>query len=210
MFPLSVVILAGGQSRRMGTDKAFLTIEGRPLIQRMMERVRDLADEVVIVANDPEPYRRFGVRIVGDLMKGAGALGGLQAGLSAAMHEWAFAFACDMPFLNPALLRHMVSLAPGYEAVVPRLGGTAEPLHALYHKRCLAPIARSLAERRLQMISFLAEVRVRYIEEVEIAPFDPQRLSFFNANTPEEWQEALRLLGTSVEGPSRDSGRPVL
>jgi hypothetical protein len=60
------------------------------------------------------------------------------------------------------------------------------------------------------MISFLAEVRVRYIEEVEIAPFDPQRLSFFNANTPEEWQEALRLLGTSVEGPSRDSGRPVL
>lgn len=206
MFPFSAVILAGGQSRRMGTDKAFLAMEGRPLIQRLVERVRALADDVVIVANDPKPYRRVGARVVGDLVKGAGALGGLHAGLSAAAHEWAFAFACDMPFLNLNLLRHMASLTPGYDAVVPRPNGLEEPLHALYHKRCLTPIARSLAAGDLKVISFLADVRVRYVEEAEIALFDPRHLSFFNANTPEEWEEALRILRAQSKNDALATG----
>ena len=198
MSRLSAVILAGGQSRRMGTNKAFLMAEGRPLIVRVIERVRALADDVVIVTNDPEPYRRLGIRLIGDLVPGAGSLGGLHAGLTAAAHGWVLTVACDMPFLNLDLLRYMYSLRQGYDAVIPRLGdGLEEPLHAFYHRRCLRHISRQLSAGQFRMISFLPHARARYVGEAEIAHFDPRHHSFFNANTPGEWEEALRLLRTT-------------
>lgn len=186
----------------MGTNKAFLMVEGRPLIAWVIERVRALADDLVIVTNDPEPYRRFGVRLTSDLVRGTGSLGGLHAGLTAAAHGWSLVVACDMPFLNLDLLRYMVSLRPEHDAIVPRVEGMEEPLHALYHRRCLRHVTRNLLAGQFKMISFLPNVRVRHVDEVEIARFDPQHHSFFNANTPGEWEEVQRLLRARAGKPT--------
>jgi molybdopterin-guanine dinucleotide biosynthesis protein A len=117
---VSAVVLAGGQSQRMGRDKAFIEFEGAPLIARVIERVQFVCAEVIVVANDTDAYARFGARIVGDVYPGKGSLGGIFSGLQAARESYALAVACDMPFLNTALLRYLISLAPQFDVVVPR------------------------------------------------------------------------------------------
>jgi len=117
---VSAVILAGGQSRRMGRDKAFIEFEGAPLIARVIERVKPVCSEVIIVANDVDAYAHFGVRVVGDAYPGKGSLGGTFSGLQVAREDYALAVACDMPFLNAALLRYLISLAPQFDVVIPR------------------------------------------------------------------------------------------
>jgi molybdopterin-guanine dinucleotide biosynthesis protein A len=194
MSTISGVILAGGQSQRMGTNKAFLVAGGRPLIAWVMERVRVLTRDVILVTNDPEPYRILGGHITGDLLPEGGALSGLHAGLTTAAHGWSLVVACDMPLLNLDLLRYMISLTPYQDAVVPRLEGLEEPLHALYHRRCLRAITHHLLAGDYKMTSFLPEQRVRYLDEAEINRFDPQHLSFTNANTPEDWAEVNKHL----------------
>jgi molybdopterin-guanine dinucleotide biosynthesis protein A len=117
---VSGIILAGGQSRRMGRDKAFLDLDGAPLISRVIERVKNLCTEIIIVTNDPDAYRQFNTRLVGDVYAGKGSLGGMFSGLQATSGNYALAVACDMPFLNEDLLRYMISLAPQYDVVIPR------------------------------------------------------------------------------------------
>ena len=197
MPTISGVILAGGQSRRMGTNKAFLMAGGRPLIAWVMERVRVLTRDVVLVTNDPEPYRILGGHTTGDLLPGGGALSGLHVGLATAAHGWSLVVGCDMPLLNLDLLRYMISLTPYQDAVVPRPGGLEEPLHALYHRRCLRAITRNLLAGNYKMTSFLPEQRVRYLDEAEIDRYDPQHLSFANANTPEDLAEVTKHLRTA-------------
>lgn len=117
---VSALILAGGQSQRMGRDKAFIDFEGVPLVSRVIDCVKNLCAEIIIVTNDAGAYTRFGARIVGDVYPGRGSLGGIFSGLQAAREPHALAVACDMPFLNQALLRYMISLAPQFDVVVPR------------------------------------------------------------------------------------------
>jgi molybdopterin-guanine dinucleotide biosynthesis protein A len=195
MFPLSAIILAGGQSRRMGTPKAMLMLAGHPLLEWVVLRLRPLAADLIIVTNAPVSCDLSDAQVVGDLVRGAGALGGLHAGLMAAKHEWALAVACDMPFLNRELLNYLASLAIDQDAVVPRLNGVAEPLHALYHRRCLPVIERNLTQGCYKMASCLAEMEVHWVEEEEIDRYDPQHRSFFNVNTLEDWEQARRLAG---------------
>jgi molybdopterin-guanine dinucleotide biosynthesis protein A len=204
---LSGIILAGGQSRRMGTDKAFLPVGGRLLIERVLDVVASLSDDIVIVTNSPERYAAFGARLVADVFPGTGALGGIYTGLQASRHAYGLVVACDMPFLNRELLRYMAGLADEFDAVVPALGTASpdpssvhtarkwdlHPLHAIYAKTCLAPIERALQRGDLRTIAFLSEVRVRYIGSTEVERFDPQRRSFFNANTPEELERARKM-----------------
>jgi molybdopterin-guanine dinucleotide biosynthesis protein A len=117
---VSAVVLAGGQSRRMGRDKALIEFEGAPLIARVFERVKPLCTEVIIVANDAAEYARFGLPVVGDVYPGKGSLGGIFSGLQAAREQFALVVASDMPFLNAALLSHLISLAPHFDVVIPR------------------------------------------------------------------------------------------
>ncbi len=209
--PTSVVILAGGTSRRMGRDKAFIELDGRPVIQRVLERARELSPDVIIVTNSPEAYAPLGTRIVGDIYPGKGSLGGLYSGLQAADHDHVVALACDMPFLNTELLRYLISLGPGYDVVIPHAkdpsGKSASkprfhgliarevdlhPLHAVYAKSCLAPIHARLMANDLRIIGFLDAVHVRVVEEEEIDPIDSRHMSFFNMNTPEAYAIASR------------------
>lgn len=191
---ISGIVLAGGQSQRMGTDKALLELEGKPLIGWVLERLQQLSDDLLIVVRDTTAYAHLGVRLVTDVYPRQGALVGLHAGLLAARHPLALAVACDMPFLDLRLLRYMVVVGRGHDAVIPRIGGYPEPLHALYRvRRCLPAIEQALDSGQFKMTSFLPGVRVRYVEEQEIDLFDPQRLSFFNVNTPEDWQRGQKL-----------------
>jgi len=191
--PISCIVLAGGEGKRLGTDKAFLSIGDRVLIEGIVEKMARIGDEVIIVTNSLQRYSYLEARLVGDIYPGKGALGGIYSGLKAACHDYGLVVACDMPFLDLRLLRYMILLSPGQDVVIPRVGGLTEPLHAIYSKQCLQPIERVLAGGGRRIIEFFPEVRVRYIEEQEIQLFDPQSLSFFNINTPADLEKARSL-----------------
>jgi molybdopterin-guanine dinucleotide biosynthesis protein A len=193
--PASIIILAGGQSQRLGRDKSLLPVGGEPLLARTVRRLAPLSDDLIVVTNHPNRYEPLGlpVRLIPDERRGVGSLMGIYSGLRAARHGLALAVGCDMPFLNVALLRYMLGLAPGYDVVIPRLEGFVEPLHAVYSQACQAPMERLLAAGRRQIIAFFGQVQVRHVEEDEIDRFDPQRLSFVNVNTPENWAEVQAI-----------------
>lgn len=184
------VVLAGGRSTRMGTNKALLEVGGVRLIDRAVATLRAIFSEVLLIANDPEPYAPLGLSIFPDLLPGKGPLGGLYTAVSAAPRPWAFCLACDMPFANPTLIRYLASLAEGYEAVVPRTPDGVQPLHALYGKACLPAMRRHLDEDRLKIDRLYDGLRVRYVDEAEMRPHDPGLLSFWNLNTQEELAQA--------------------
>ena len=190
---LSGVILAGGKSRRMGRDKSHLILGGETLVARAARTLSALSDDVVVVANTLEPRGNLAARLTGDVIAGGGALSGIHAGLAAARHEFALVVACDMPFLNLALLRHMASLAPGHDAVVPHWQGESEPLHAIYSRQCITVIEPVLRRGGGRIVELYATIRVRYLEMEEIARFDPEGLSFFNINSPDDWERAQEL-----------------
>lgn len=192
----SVVILAGGQSQRLGRDKALLEVDGQPLIRRTVQLLSALGDDLIIVTNHPARYEPLALpaRLIPDEQPGFGALMGVYSGLKAARHPYALAVACDMPFLNLDLLGYMRSLVEGQDVVIPRSGELLEPLHAIYGRACLPAMKRKLDQGCRQVIAFFPEVRVRHVEEDEIRRFDPQSLSFVNVNTLEDWVRVRALL----------------
>jgi molybdopterin-guanine dinucleotide biosynthesis protein A len=177
----------------MGRDKSRLILGGETLVARAVRTLRALSDDVVVVTNTPESFNSLAARLTGDVIVGGGALSGIHAGLTAARHEFALVVACDMPFLNLPLLRHMASLAPGHEAVVPRWQGEFEPLHAVYLRQCVSIIEPILRQGGGRIVELYAAIRVRYLEPEEITHFDPEGLSFFNINSPEDWERAQEL-----------------
>ena len=193
----SGIILAGGTSRRLGLDKRFLSIHGQPLIARVLQRLRPLVGELLIVSREPEHFTGLGARVVVDRYPGMGVLAGVHAGLAAAQGDWAFVVAADLPFLNPVLLRALADLARrgAADVVAPRCAEGLEPLHALYRPLVCAPAAEAalLAGRR-RVISFYPQVRVLEMPPDEVSRQDPEGLSFFNVNTPEDWAFVQRRL----------------
>jgi molybdenum cofactor guanylyltransferase len=192
------VILAGGASRRMGQNKGFLELNGTPLLAIIADRLRVVAGEIIIVAGDAERYAGFADRCVGDVYPNVGTLGGIHAGLNAAGHELAVIVACDMPFLDPAVLAWFIDAAQDVDLVVLRHSKGVEPLHAVYHKRCLPAIESTIRRGERCAYAFYDEIRVRYVEPAEIAALDPTLLSFCNVNTPEQWQAAVAEAGASA------------
>jgi len=193
MLTVSGIVLAGGQSSRLGMDKSFVNVKGQSLIEQIVAKLTRLSDDVVIVTNSPEKYDHLEARVVGDIYPGKGALGGIYSGLRAVANAQSLVVACDMPFLDLNLLRYMILLACGHDVIIPRIGELLEPLHAIYSKSCLEPIDRLLARGGLKIIDFFSEVRVRYVEEDEVDIFDPQHLSFFNVNTLSDLEEMKKM-----------------
>jgi molybdopterin-guanine dinucleotide biosynthesis protein A len=181
---VSGIILAGGQSRRMGRDKALIDFQGKPLIAHVIDTLRTLAQDVVVVSNRSDSYDPLGARMAADYDPPCGPLGGIAAGLQAVDSELAIVVACDMPFLNVALLRWLIDQAAGYDAVVPQTGGEYEPLHAIYRRTCYDPIVRRIEQGDRRVISFFADVRLRAIEEAAWRTIDPTGRSLVNLNTP--------------------------
>jgi molybdopterin-guanine dinucleotide biosynthesis protein A len=187
---VSAAIMAGGKSTRMGQDKAWIELDGEPLIKRVADVLALVADEVIVVANDAK-YESLGLRVVRDRYPTGGALGGIATGVGAAANETVLVAACDMPFLSADVWRLLLGHAGEADVVIPRVGGEYETLHALYTKACVPQMARAIAENRLRVISFFDQVRVLAVEEPELRAVDPTLRAFTNVNTPEELASAL-------------------
>ncbi len=185
------IILAGGENRRMGTDKAFLEIDGRPMIEHILAVFTGLFKKTIIVTNTPDLYRNYGVEVTSDALDIRGPLTGIYSGLLRSTDEYNFVAACDMPFLNPRLITFMGEIAAGQDAVVPMFNGFLEPLHAIY-RRGLLPIMETQIRKQDRRIRGLFDhIQVRYVTEEEIVRFDPLKRSFRNLNTPKEYKEAV-------------------
>ena len=180
------IILAGGRSTRYGKNKAFAEIRGTPLVEKVIEVMESVFDRVILITNTPHEYAHLKLPMVEDLIKGIGPLGGIYTGLNAISEEAGFFVACDMPFLNAALVRHMVELQGGFDAVVPRVDWMIEPLHALYTRGSLTALKEQIDAHDYQIVRFFDRIRVRYLDEHELRAFDPKFRSFLNVNRPED------------------------
>lgn len=192
---ITVAIQAGGRSLRFGRDKALVPLGGRPLIQHLLDRVAGLGEEILVTTNRPQDYRGLSLRLASDTLPGGGALAGLQTSLNAARGETVLVLACDMPFVSRGLLEHLLDLASQADVVAPVRGGEFEPLHAVYARSCLPAVDAALLAGERRVISFYPRVSVRPVDEAEIAIYDPDGLSFFNVNTPQDLAQAERILG---------------
>ena len=213
----TLIVNAGGNSRRMGTPKALLPVppQGIPLVLHILRRLAPVsAERQILVVNSEDMAQSIQgalvtappsvppLTFVQDRNADEGTLGGIVSGLQG-VEGWAMIVACDLPLVRADLFASLISLAQEQEAgadrwdvVMPVVGGYEEPLHALYHARCVPPINAYLAAGQRRVISFLRDVRVRYVQEDELRAVDPELRSFVNANTPEEWQYALALLAS--------------
>ena len=199
------VILVGGKSRRYGRNKALELFQGERLIDRQVQKIRALFPEVLVITNEPQFYLHLDVTVVRDVIPGQGPLGGIYTGLLFAQGKSIFVTACDMPFVQPTLIRRMVQLAGDYDVVVPEDKEGLEPLHAVYSPRCLSHIKKTLDRGNLQVIKFFPAVKVYRICSEEIGQLDPKKLSFFNINTPDDMNKARELL-KGLEGSQEQEG----
>jgi molybdopterin-guanine dinucleotide biosynthesis protein A len=189
---LSGAILMGGDSRRMGRDKAALRLDGRPLLHHVHDVLHPLCTEILLVTRDDrragaEDLAPAGCRIVTDVLPGRGPLVGLHAALQAAAHDRVLLVGGDMPCLSPGLLQAMAAAAAatGADVTIARLD-RFEPLHAVYGRGCLAPIAEALAAGPAPVPSFFPAVAVNIWTADRVRAFDPDLRSFLNVNTPED------------------------
>jgi molybdenum cofactor guanylyltransferase len=185
----TVAIIAGGKSSRMGTNKSFVELHGKPIIEHVISRVAEFG-EPILITNQPAEYAHLNLPMYGDVLPEKGSLGGIYTALYYSSTPYTLVVACDMPFVNPALLRYMLTLREGFDVIVPRVEGYPEGLHAVYSRACLQPIRQKLDQDKLKVIGFYSDTIVRYLDEPEYQPLDPQGLSFFNVNTPEDLQKA--------------------
>ncbi len=194
---MDAIILAGGGGRRMnGVRKAFLRLQGETFIERILRVVGPLVDAVLVTANEPELYAHLPVRVVPDERPGLGPLMGIYSGLRASGAELAFVTAVDTPLLVEPLVRRLLSPGRECDAFVPRRAGKAEPLCAVYARRCLPAMEKVMGEGSVspdggpsagRIIAFYPHVRVCWLEEPEVRSLDPAGTSFLNVNTQADY-----------------------
>jgi len=194
---ISCIVLAGGKGLRLGQSKALEVIGNRSLLQWVVSGLSFLNSNIIIVTAPNQSFSQLidypKLRIITDIYPGKGPLGGIYTGLAASDSLYNLVVACDMPFLNQALLRYMIQISSSFDLVIPQLGNMVEPLHAVYSKDCLAPLEGLLKQGYLKVSQLLNLVRVRYVDAAEINRFDPKHLSFFNINTEADLETARGL-----------------
>ena len=190
------VILAGGLGTRMGhVKKAFLAVNGRTILDRLISVYRPLFPEILIAARHRNDYQEYDYPVAEDRYPARSSLTGIHAGLSAMRAPHGFMAACDGPFLQPGLVRALLERAePEDDVVVPvKEDGYVEPLCAVYSKRCLPHIENQLEQKNYRIIGFFDRVKVKRVPMAELAAGDPHQISFFNVNTPDDLRQAERL-----------------
>lgn len=210
-FPVTGVVLAGGKSRRMGENKALMQLGNDSLIGHVIHRMRLLTDELLLITNNPTEYGHLGVSMHGDILPGTGALGGIYTGLTHASNDAVLCVACDSPFLEPKLLTYLVSILGEYDAVMPYTSRsnkdigvtnlshstdqtTLQTLCAAYSKRCLSIIESMLQESELRVHALQERAYIKRISPEIWQAFDPDGMSFFNINTPEDFETGKKLI----------------
>ncbi|MHB1024667.1 MAG: molybdenum cofactor guanylyltransferase [Desulfobacteria bacterium] len=174
----------------MGRDKTLLPLHGTTLLDQVLDTLRSGLQHVILVGDHPERFEGYGLKTYPDIFPGS-SLGGLYTALSRAETPYIFASACDLPFASPSILRLILSLGKGFDAVVPLNGNYPEPLFALYHKNCLGPMKLLLDVRNYRIYDFYPQVRIRYVTTEELASVDGTGRAFHNVNTIKEYEEIL-------------------
>ena len=188
---LSSIILVGGRSSRMGSPKALLPFDGEPLIVHLVRRLSPMFDEVIVVAAPEQVLPQLAATVVRDEVAYQGPVGGVSYGLRAAAGEFAFVTSCDSAFLRKAVVSYLLSLKDSADAVVPCWDGRVQPLLAVYRRSILPQFEAQIASGELRAAAVLDKVRTRMVDEDEMRALDPEGLSFFNMNTPLDYQNAL-------------------
>ena len=200
---LSVVVQSGGKSSRMGENKALLTLLGQPLIQRVIERVKPIAQELFVVTNNISEFPLLGVNKVADSIPGKGALGGLYTAMDISNNEYVAVVACDLPFVNPDILLKGLDLLiqSGADVAIPKTGKDFyEPLHAVYRREtCKDAIYQAIMQNHWRMISWIPHVKVIEMELTLCWELDPCGLAFFNVNTIDDFFEAEKIIQDSLK-----------
>jgi len=198
------VILAGGQSRRMGQNKALMSLGGKRLVDRVVEVMREVFHDLLMVTNTPAVYADLGIPMVRDVWPEKGSLGGVYSAIYHVTTPYCLVVACDMPFLHTGVLRYLITQIADYDVIIPDVLDELQTLHAIYSKACLPPIERRLEANRLRIVGFFPDVRVRTVTASELQPYDAELLAFQNLNTPEEFEAAEQRL--MRETPRRTGG----
>ncbi|MGZ3458227.1 MAG: molybdenum cofactor guanylyltransferase [Archangium sp.] len=184
---VTLAVIAGGKGERLGgVAKGLLEVEGRPVLERVLELGR-LFGDVLLVANDAGPYARFGLGTVEDVVRGRGAPGGVHAALEGARTEWVLAVACDMPFVKEAAVRMLLGArGPEVDAVCFMVGGRVEPLLALYRQRMRGAWGEALKTEEPSLRSLLSRCRTKLLPEEALKEVDEELRSVVSVNTPED------------------------
>jgi len=197
------VILAGGAGRRIGREKSLLQFHGQSLIERSVERLFEVVDQVVVVARDHSQIERLRELVPGAVMavdpvRGYGPLAGMQAGMAMACGEYAFATGCDLPFLNTQVIEAIFERAMGYDGAVPESQGLPEPLHAVYRRARMEEACRlAMGRGHRRISSTFGELNIRYVNQEELREIDPELLTLFNVNTLKDLRRAEEMLSPS-------------
>ncbi|MDK2821402.1 MAG: molybdenum cofactor guanylyltransferase [Clostridia bacterium] len=203
----AAIVLTGGKSSRMGTNKALLSIGQEPMLKSIVDRLKPLFSEVIVATNDPELYENLEVYTVKDIIPGKGPLSGIHAGLINSPYWYNFVVACDMPFLVPEFIEFLFKQAGGYDVVVPYRGihlgrKYLEPLHAVYSKGCINAIEECLKKGEYQAYAFYSQVKVKYLDVNKLSGSINLNKSLFNVNTPKDLEKARRLVQDESENTS--------
>ncbi len=185
---MTAVILAGGKSRRMGSNKAFLKLKGKTFIERQIELLIEMFDEIFISANTPSEYESLNLPVFKDIYPEKGPLCGIYTSLVNSSSFYTFMLACDMPFVESGLIKHLKGFTKEYDVVVPKSERGLEPLHAFYSKNCIDPIMRELDADNLKIISFFPHVKVKIVELESLTSPDSFKNSIKNLNTRNEYE----------------------
>lgn len=190
---VSGIILAGGRSSRMGQDKTLLTIEAETLIERTVRELREVTDEIIIASNQKCKYNIPGTTEVRDIFPGKGPMGGIHSGLMSAQNSFAFVVAADMPLFSAQTARYLIAKIDGsYDVIAPEIDGSWEPLCAVYSKSCLKTIEQFLLDDIRNVFGLYKSVKVLKVEEQELAAIGKSKDTFYNLNTPQDYQAILR------------------
>jgi molybdopterin-guanine dinucleotide biosynthesis protein A len=194
---ISCIILAGGKSLRLGHDKVLERVGNTSLLERVIASIDSISREIIIVTAEKRAFAPLAnhpkIKTACDILPGQGSLGGIYTGLVKSNSRYNLVVAADMPFLNESLLHYIIEVSNGFDFVLPRINNLFEPLHAVYSRDCIAPIETIFNQGKKVIIELFNYVKVRYIEAGEVDRFDPQHLSFFNINTPEELELARKI-----------------
>jgi molybdopterin-guanine dinucleotide biosynthesis protein A len=195
-------ILAGGNSLRMGRDKAFIEIDGHPLISRIAALLAPITDEIVVSSNERALYHPLGFPVIPDVYPGRGPLAGLHAVMAHTRRPLVLLLACDLPHVHDGLLRSLIDCSEGYDAMIPLSSdGLAHPLSAVYRRTCLRFIESSLSGQNNRMVAFLEDspLKVRWLRPDE-GCFSDQDL--VNLNFPKDLDD---YLAKKVQSPPRQT-----
>lgn len=202
------IIIAGGKSSRMGTNKALLKIGGKTVIEKIVEELKQTVTEVIIVTNTFEEYEFLGIPMFEDKWKGMGPLAGIHAGLQASNTNKNLVVACDMPFISSELGTVLLKFLDDFQAAVPKMAGQLHPLFAAYQKDVEEEVYKSLQNEQLRIRQFLQNVNAKIVTEDDLnkVGFHYHECHFFNMNHPEEFEEALIIASDSLNSKkeSRD------